>query len=94
MIGVLLSARMQKTAAKLPDEVREKASEALAAVAQAFGDPHRHGGLGLRKLAKHTYEIRVHLQWRILLIHDGETLIAFDVMNHAEVKQWLKGKRK
>jgi len=29
-----------------------------------------------------------------VFIHDGKTLIAYDVMNHDEVSQWLKGRRK
>ena len=94
MIRVLLSERIQKTAGKLPAEVREKASKAIAEVGAAFGDPHRHRGLGLRKLAKRSYEIRVHLQWRVVFIHDGKVLIAYDVMNHDEVSLWLKGQRK
>jgi hypothetical protein len=94
MIRVLLSERIQKTAGKLPPEVREKTSKAIADVAAAFGGPHRHRGLGLRKLARRSYEIRVHLQWGVVFIHNGKTLIAYDVMNHDEVSLWLKGQRK
>jgi mRNA-degrading endonuclease RelE of RelBE toxin-antitoxin system len=94
MIRVELSARMQKTAAKLPEEVRAKASAALRAVAAGFGQPHAHTGLGIRKLGKRSYEIRVHLQWRIVLLHTEGLLTAYDVMNHDEVRQWLKGQRK
>lgn len=94
MIRVLLSERIQKTAGRLPADVREKASQAIAEVGRAFGDPHRHRGLGLRKLARRSYEIRVHLQWRVVFIHDGKSLIAYDVMNHDEVSQWLKGQHR
>jgi hypothetical protein len=94
MIRVLLSERIKKTAGKLPPEAREKAAQVIAAVAAAFGDPHRHRDLGLRKLARRSYEIRVHLQWRVVFVHDGKDLIAFDVMNHDEVSLWLKGQRK
>jgi hypothetical protein len=94
MIRVLLSERIRKTAAKMPPELREKAAKAIGGVAAAFGDPHQHRGLGLRKLAKRSYEIRVHLQWRVVFIHDGKNLIAYDVMNHEEVALWLKGQRK
>ena len=94
MIRVQLSPRIRKTAEKLPNDVRAKASEAIAQVAAAFGDPHTHRGLGLRKLARRSYEIRVHLQWRVVFLHDGETLTAYDVMNHDEVTRWLRGQRK
>ncbi len=94
MIRVLLSERIRKTAGKLPSGVREKASQAIAAVGAAFGDPHRHRGLGLRKLARRSYEIRVHLQWRVVFVHDGKVLVAYDVMTHDEVSLWLRGQRK
>lgn len=94
MIRVLLSERIKKTADKLPPAVREKAAKAIASVGSAFGDPHQHRGLGLRKLARRSYEIRVHLQWRVVFIHDGKALVAYDVMNHDEVSLWLKGQRK
>jgi len=94
MIRVLLSERIKKTADKLPPEVREKASRAIANVGAAFGDPHRHRGLGLRKLAGRSYEIRVHLHWRIVFIHDGKALVAYDVMTHDDVARWLRGQRK
>ncbi|MDD5138961.1 MAG: hypothetical protein PHY43_01720 [Verrucomicrobiales bacterium] len=94
MIAVILSPRIRKTADKLPPDVREKAGKVIAAVAAAFGDPHKHSGLGLRKLARRSYEARVHLQWRVVFIHDGKSLIAYDVMNHDEVATWLRGQRK
>ena len=94
MINVLLSERIRKTADKLSPDLREKVALALSKVAAAFGDPHQHRGLGLRKLAGRSYEIRVYLQWRVVFIHDGTSLIAYDVMNHDDVALWLRGKRK
>jgi mRNA-degrading endonuclease RelE of RelBE toxin-antitoxin system len=94
MIRVIISERLQKKAKKLPDDVKAKAEKAIAEVAAAFGDPHAHRGLGLRKLARRSYEIRVHLQWRVVFIHDGQTLFAYDVMNHDEVSIWLRGQSK
>ena len=94
MIRVQLSERIKKTAVNLPPDVRDKVSEAITKVGAAFGDPHQHRGLGLRKLARRSYEIRVYLQWRVVFIHDGKALIAYDVMNHDEVSLWLKGQRK
>jgi hypothetical protein len=94
MIRVLLSERIRKTAERLPPDAREKAAKAIGEVAAAFGDPHQHRGLGLRKLARRSYEIRVHLQWRVVFIHDGKVLVAYDIMNHDEVSLWLKGQRK
>jgi mRNA-degrading endonuclease RelE of RelBE toxin-antitoxin system len=94
VIQVLLSERIKRRAEKLPPDVREKVSAAIAKVGLAFGDPHQHRGLGLRKLARRSYEIRVHLQWRVVFIHDGKYLIAYDLMDHDEVALWLRGERK
>ena len=94
MIRVLLSERIRKTADKLPQDLRDRVSKAIDEVGAAFGDPHQHRGLGLRKIARRSYEIRVQRQWRVVFIHDGETLIAYDIMNHDEVSIWLRGRRK
>ena len=94
MIRVLLTERIRRTAGKLPPDVREGAGKAIAKVGAAFGGPRQHRGLGLRKLARRSYEIRVKLQWRVVFIHDGETLIAYDIMDHDEVSRWLRGQRK
>jgi len=93
MIRVLLSERIKKTAGQLPPDVRRKASQAIADVGAAFGDPHQYRGLGLRKLARRSYEIRVHLQWRVVFIYDGKALIAYDIMNHDQFTLWLRGHR-
>ena len=90
MIRLQVSARLQKTAAGMPADVRAAASQALAAVAASFGQSHQHSGLGLRKLGRRSYEVRVTLQWRIVLILDGEILTAYDLMNHDEVRRWVR----
>jgi hypothetical protein len=94
VISVLLSGRIRRTAHKLPPDMRDKVSQAIAAVAAAFGDPHTHHGLGLRKLARRSHEIRVERQWQVVFIQEGANLIAYDVMNHNEVALWLRGQRK
>jgi len=84
---VQISTLLQKRAAKLPPDVRNSASAAIAFVAEAFGQPHLHGGLRLRKLGKRSYEVRVQLQWR-------ETLTAYDLMSHDEVRRWVRNQTK
>ena len=92
MMPVLVSPRLRKTAEKFSPELRAKIARAITDAEVAFGDPHRHRGLGLRKLGRRSYEIRVHLQWRVVLLRDDETLVAYDVMDHNQVKCWLRGK--
>jgi len=91
---VQISTLLQKRAAKLPPDVRNSASAAIAFVAEAFGQPHLHGGLRLRKLGKRSYEVRVQLQWRVVFSLDGETLTAYDLMSHDEVRRWVRNQTK
>jgi len=91
VISVFTTPRFKKRLKEFP-ALHDKFENALEELAAAFGDVHRHRGLGIRKLGKRSYEIRVHLQWRIILIHDGKNLHAFDIMNHDEVRAWLQGR--
>jgi hypothetical protein len=93
MIRLVVGARVGKTLQRLGPEVAAETEKQLLKVAAQFGQPHQHSGLGLRKLGPRSYEIRVWRQWRVVFIQDGETLFAFDVMNHDEVELWLKRKR-
>jgi len=93
MIRVDIGPRVGKTLERLGAEVTAQAEEKIRLVAEQYGDPHRHAGLGLRKIARRSYEIRVGRQWRVVFLHDGERLLAYDVMNHDEVSLWLRGQR-
>jgi hypothetical protein len=90
--SVFITPRFSKRLERFPAELHGKFEKALRDAAAAFGDVHRHKGLGMRKLARRSYEVRVHLQWRIVLIHDGKSLHAFDIMNHDEIRAWLRGR--
>jgi hypothetical protein len=94
MMRVQISARLQKRVEQLPANVREAASAVIAAVADYFGAPHQHAGLGLRKLGRRSFEARVHWQWRVVFILDGEVLTAFDIMTHDEVRRWVRHQAK
>jgi mRNA-degrading endonuclease RelE of RelBE toxin-antitoxin system len=91
VIRIELTPRIRKTAAKLQVETRRKAETALAMLPKHFGNPHEHHGVGLRKLGRRSYEMRIDLRWRILLIHDSDGLIAYDIMSHDEIVSWLHG---
>ncbi len=90
MIRVDIGPRVASTARRLGPEVTAQAEAKIAAVAAQFGQPHTHSGLGLRKLGRRSYEVRVWLQWRVVFLHEGDRLTAYDIMNHDEVRAWLK----
>jgi len=94
MIKMVISARLKKRVDKLPLEIRAAASEAIANVAAAFGHPHKHGGLGLRKLGRYSYEVRAGIHWRVVFFLEGETMTAYDVMDHDEVRRWVRSQLK
>jgi hypothetical protein len=93
MIRVEVGPRLLRSARKLGPEVIAKAEETLRLVAQHFGEPHRHAGLGLRKLGRYSYEARVWLHWRIVFSKAPDRLTAYDIMSHDEVRVWLKGRK-
>jgi len=74
----------------LGPEVVSEAERRLTQLAQHFGSPHAHSGLGLRKLGRRSYEIRLGRQWRLVFVHHGGALLIDDVLNHDGVAKWLK----
>jgi hypothetical protein len=92
VIAIVLGPRFVRAARKLGPDSRAKAEAALGAVADQFGDPHRHGGLGLRKLARRLWECRIDLELRIVFIQDQKRLRAYDIMTHDELRAWLKNR--
>jgi hypothetical protein len=93
MIRVDVTGRLVRTVRKLGPQISVEVEEKLALVAAGFGDPHQHSGLGLRKIGRRSYEIRLGLQLRIVLIKEPDRLTAYDVMDHGQVSQWLRSRR-
>ena len=92
MIPIVLGSRFVRAARRLNPDSRAKIEAVLRAVAERFGNPHFHAGLGLRKLGKRLWECRIDLQWRIVLIQDETRLRAYDIMTHDELRAWLRGR--
>jgi hypothetical protein len=93
MIRVDVGPRLSRSARKLGTQIVAEVEARLALVARHFGDPHRHSGLGLRKLGRRSFEARVSRGLRIVFIKEPDRLTAYDLMDHQEVAQWLKGRR-
>ena len=90
MIKIEIGPRLLKTLRELGPEVTAAAESKLGQVAADFGKPHSHTRLGLRKIGHRSYEARIGLQWRIVLVEDVGRLLAYDVLNHDGVRRWLK----
>ena len=94
MIRVDIGPRVLRTLKRLGPAITAKAEVTIATVAQHLGGPHRHRGLGLRKLGRRSYEVRLWLQWRVVFLHERDRLTAYDLMDHEGVRRWLKGERR
>jgi mRNA-degrading endonuclease RelE of RelBE toxin-antitoxin system len=90
MIRIFLSRKCLKSLSKLTPEQRAKAESVLREVAETFGQPHRHAGTGLRKLAGDYYECRIDLPLRMILLHRHDRLLAYDIMSHDEIRAFLR----
>ncbi len=82
--------RLQKRAQGLSAAEREQISAALRALADGFGRPHLHSGLGIRRLRKDLFECRAGLRWRIVFFAEKGVLTAYDVMTHDDLQAWLR----
>ena len=76
--------------AKLSAADRDQISESLRVLADGFGRPHLHTGLGIRRLRKDLFECRTGLHWRIVFFAEKGLLTAYDLMTHDEIKAWLR----
>ena len=85
-----LHPRLRRRVQKLSVADRDQISESLRALADGFGSPHLHSGLGIRRLRKDLFECRAGLQWRIVFFAEKGRLTAYDVMTHDEIKAWLR----
>ncbi len=74
-----------------PKETRGKIGRALQAVESDFGHPHRHRGLGIRKLSPTLFEIRVGLDIRLVFQNRPDVLLFLMAGNHDEVQKFLRG---
>ena len=74
-----------------PKEARGKIGQTLQQVERDFGQPHRHRGLGIRKLTGNYFEIRVGLDIRLVFQNSAECLLFVMAGNHDEVRKFLRG---
>jgi len=86
-----LSESFRAAVRRYPKETRGKIGKALEGVQNDFGHPHRHCGLGVRKLSQTWFEIRVGLGIRLIFQNRLESLLFVMAGNHDEVRKFLRG---
>ena len=88
--------------ADLLDQLRQRSKpdrkvigEAMNAVLAAWGRPHLHSGISIRRLTKDIFECRVGLDERLafVFIATPPELVFFFIGNHDEVQQLIRSQR-
>ena len=78
---------------QLPKEQKIECLLALSELPDAFGKPHLHSGLSIRKLTRSTFELRGNIDLRILFHNRADDLYVSFLGNHDEVRAALKSGR-
>jgi len=87
---IYLSERFRATVREYPKPVRIEVARAIDLLQSSLGYPHRHSGLGIRKLVKNYFEMRVDLDLRLVFKVESDGIIFIFAGTHDEVRQFLK----
>ena len=78
---------------QLSREAQDEVRSTAALLPEAFGKPHVHQGLGVRKIGKY-FEFRVGLKLRVLfVIREGDAIL-ITVGDHDEIVRFIRDKPK
>lgn len=69
---------------------RHDIGRAIQQAQEVFGQPHRHRGVGIRKVSKLHFELRVGLEQRLIFTNEPNELKFVFMGNHGEVKRFLR----
>ena len=73
----------------LSPETQAQVRSAATLLPEAFGKPHVHQGLGVRKLCKY-FEFRVGLQHRVLFLLRKGNAVLVTVGDHDDIVRFIK----
>ena len=72
----------------LSPEIQAEITAAAGLLPQAFGKPHIHQGLGIRKVSKY-FEFRVGLKVRVLFVLRRGDAVLVTVGNHDDIVRFI-----
>jgi hypothetical protein len=75
---------------RLPKAERVECLLALCDLVEAFGQPHAHSGLGIRKLGNKLFECRGNRDLRFIFQDRGGELFISFLGDHDEIKALLR----
>ena len=91
-LGIEFSSRFRAQARALPAGRRKAVAETLTALSAAFGQPHLHSGLGIRRLMGAYFEVRVDRETRVIFKVERSVASILLVGNHDDVERFLKNR--
>jgi len=89
-LGIEFTSRFKAESRGLPAERQTKVAQAIDLLSDAFGKPHLHAGLGIRRLSGDYFEFRADRDTRVIFELKGSTAILRMVGSHDEVRRFLK----
>ena len=89
-LEVEFSPRFRSEARALPQDRRRQVGQAVESLKAAFGAPHLHGGLGIRRLKGDYFEFRAGRDTRVVFKLEGGVASLVLIGNHDEVRKFLK----
>lgn len=89
-LGIEFTGRFRDEMRTLADDQISGLEQALGQLPAAFGQPHAHRGLGVRRLKRNYFEFRVGRDIRVVFTLEGSTAILRTVGNHDQVRAYLK----
>jgi len=88
-VKILATARFLRS---IPPGRQAEIHEAMKAAVAAFGQPHLHAGLGLRRIPPFM-ECRMGIDLRLIFQREGNALVFHLCGNHGDVRAFLKNRR-
>jgi mRNA-degrading endonuclease RelE of RelBE toxin-antitoxin system len=88
---IALSRRIQRQLERAPLGLRQQLADAVKELPQALGQPHRHAGLGVRKIHRRgVYEFRLGQDGRVVFTLPEKDAIMLHLLgNHDDVQRFL-----
>ena len=82
--------RFRRKIRSVPEAQRREVAQALDAMRDAFGRPHQHTGLGIRRLRRNFFECRAGRDLRLIFEVLPSVLLFHDAGNHDDVQRFIK----
>lgn len=88
---IIFTERFQSEFDRLPSKSQERVIAVIEQLPSALGAPHRHAGIGLRKIHRSgIFEARIGLNLRVVFTQEKQQLIVHRVGDHEFIRRYLR----